>query len=200
VTEDGQPIIRGLNESAARGECARAADWFTVPANERVMIPGAPPLDVVRDLLTLPDWPKEIPIIRAITENPVIRQDGSILDQQGYDGATQLYYSPAPSLDVPRIADHPTTEQVAADLELLLEVFCDFPFDSPASRANILAALLTPIVRPLVRGPTPLCIIDKPQLGSGASLIATIIAVTATGRPAAMMTAPRDPMNGVRPL
>jgi hypothetical protein len=38
----------------------------------------------------------------------------------------------------------------------------------------------------------PLALIDKPKPGTGASLLAEVVAHIATGRPAAMMTAPRD--------
>lgn len=192
VTEEGQPIIRSLNESAARGELARVADWFTVPANEKIMIPTAPPVDVVRDLLFLPEH-RGIPMIRSITENPVIRQDGSILKTKGYDRETFLYYYPSGEMELPEIPESPTENDIKSSRLLLEEVFCDFPFDSQISRTNILAAMITPIARPLIKGPTPLCVIDKPQVGSGASLIATVIAVISTGRSAAVMTAPRDP-------
>jgi hypothetical protein len=192
TTEEGQPIIRALNESAARGELARVCDWYQMNAKSQ-LTPTAPPLEVVRDLLSMPSgWPG-IPIIRAITENPVIRHDGTILRDQGYDATTFLYYQPSANTIVPEIPELPTTTDITKAKDLLCEVFCDFPFDSEISRTNILAALMTPIVRPLIKGPTPLCVIDKPQVGSGASLIATVIAIIATGRSAAVMTAPRDP-------
>jgi len=191
TTETGQPIILPLGESAVRGELARAAIWATI--TDKGTAPASPPLDVVRDFLTMPGgWPG-IPAIRAVTENPVIRPDGSILDMRGYDPDTRLYYYPAPGTQIPTIPEIPSKEDITSATALLREVFCDFPFDTETSRANVLAALITPVVRPLVSGPTPLCVIDKPQVGSGASLIATVIATITTGRPAAMMTAPRDP-------
>ena len=189
TTETGQPIIRQLTESGLRGELERAATWLAMTGKSAT--PVAPPLDVVRDLLALPGWP-DIPAIQAITETPVIRPDGTILSARGYDPDTRLYYYPAPDMQIPPIPDRPTREDVDAAIALLSEVFCDFPFDNEISKANVLAVLITPIVRPLIAGPAPLCVIDKPQVGSGASLIATVIAIITTGRPAAMMTAPRD--------
>jgi hypothetical protein len=78
------------------------------------------------------------------------------------------------------------------------EVLCDFPFVDDgaacsASQANACALLLTPIVRPLLGdGRVPLAVLDKPQQGTGASLLAEIMSTIATGRPAAMMSSPRS--------
>jgi hypothetical protein len=68
----------------------------------------------------------------------------------------------------------------------------DFPFVDSASRANALALLLTFVLRPAILGPVPLAIIDKPGPGTGASLLAEAVSTIATGRPAAMMTVPRE--------
>lgn len=189
-TDTGVPLIKTLSEHAVRGELARAASW--VANGSQRAVPAAPPIEVVRDFTTVPGgWP-DIPAVRAIVENPVIRPDGTILDQRGYDPSTQLYYWPPSDAQLPRIPATPTKRDMADAVALLREVFCDFPFDGDISRANVLATLLSPIVRPIVTGPMPLCVIDKPQAGSGATLIAHAIAIITTGRPAAVMTAPRD--------
>ena len=105
---------------------------------------------------------------------------------------TNLYYYPSPKLKVPPIPDKPTDNDVKAAIELALETFCDFPFDSEASRANAVGALIAPILRPAIMGPAPMPIIDKPQPGSGASLIADIISVIPTGHLAATMGVPQS--------
>ena len=68
----------------------------------------------------------------------------------------------------------------------------EFPYADAASKANTWALLLTPILRPAIQGNTPLALIDKPQAGTGASLLAELVALLASGRPAAMMTAPNN--------
>ena len=72
----------------------------------------------------------------------------------------------------------------------LQEVFCDFPFDGEASRAGAIASLISSVLRPAIDGPTPLAIVDKPQPGTGASLIANVISIAASGHMAAMMGLP----------
>ena len=108
-----------------------------------------------------------------------------------YDNTTNLVYLPSTGLTVPPISEIPAATEVKKAIDLTLEPLCDFPFESDASHANAVAALFTPILRPMIDGPVPLCIIDKPQAGTGASLLAEVIALITTGRPAAMMTSPR---------
>jgi hypothetical protein len=110
----------------------------------------------------------------------------------GYYPALQVVYEPEPSLCLPELPDHPGSEDIARAVNLLKEVIQDFPFIDEASRTNAIAALLTAVLRPAIPGPTPLALFDKPQSRTGASLLADLIARVATGRPAAMMTAPAD--------
>jgi hypothetical protein len=103
-----------------------------------------------------------------------------------------LFYAPDHDLRVPQIPDNPSAQDVRNAVNLILEVYCDFPYDSIASRTNMLAATATPIYRPMILGCTPLGIITKPQAGTGAGLSTEAMCVITTGRDALMMGAPRD--------
>ena len=59
--------------------------------------------------------------------------------------------------------------------------FCDFPLVGESDRANLYGCLLTAVLRPMIRGVTPLFLADKSQMGSGGSLICEIIDIVATG-------------------
>jgi hypothetical protein len=72
------------------------------------------------------------------------------------------------------------------------EVICDFPFVDESSQANMLAAMITPVIRSMIDGPVPLALLDKPVAGTGASLLAEVVSEVVLGRDAAMMTAPTD--------
>jgi len=183
------PFIETLTESAFRGLLTRACDFFETTPREGTRA-VSPPLDVVRDCLALGDW--EFPPLMGITEVPVVRPDSTIITSPGYDNTTNLVYLPSTGLTVPPISEIPAATEVKKAIDLTLEPLCDFPFESDASHANAVAALFTPILRPMIDGPVPLCIIDKPQAGTGASLLAEVIALITTGRPAAMMTSPRN--------
>ena len=72
------------------------------------------------------------------------------------------------------------------------EVLVDFPFIDNASKANALAAFLTPIIRPMIKGCTPMALVDKPSPGTGASKLLDLISIVATGRPMAALSPPGD--------
>ena len=184
------PYIETLTESACRGFIERAASYVRVNDEGKTIPLPAPPLDIVRDFMSLPN--RNLPALLSITEVPVLRSDGNIVTEPGYDEATHLYYQPAVGLNMPAVPDNPSQKQLETAVALIQEPIIDFPFDSEASRANALAVMMTPIYRPMIAGPVPLCLIDKPQPGTGAGLLADVIAIIATGRPAAMMAPPKN--------
>ena len=187
--ERGRPVIDDVAAPVLRGSMARAALWYKVnQGGDMRHVP--PPDDYVQDALALGAWP--FPALEAITETPALRGDGSILDRPGYDPATGLFYVPARGLKPPTVPSNPTPAELAAAVALIDETIGDFPYADAASRANAFALMLTPVLRPAIVGNTPLCLIDKPQAGTGASLLAEAVSILATGRQAAMMTAPAD--------
>jgi hypothetical protein len=187
-------VISEVSESSLRGRMARSALYFKLGGEDRrEPIPCSPPMDVVKDLMALPAAEWKFPPLEAIVEAPCLRPDGTICDRPGYDPPTFLFHAPAPGLRVPDIPLSPMIDDVQVALELLDSAICDFPFANEASRANALASMLTPLVRPAIDGPTPLALYDAPQAGTGKSLLAEVGAIIATGRPAETFSAPTDP-------
>lgn len=185
--ERARPIIDAVGEAQLRGRLTRIADFIAVDrhgAEKHV----SPPMDMVRDALALGTWP--FPALEAVVETPVLRADGTVLETPGYDDETRLIYCPAAGLSIPRVPATPSSEQLRAAIAKIIDVFADFPFVDVASAANLLGLLLTPLLRTVVMGPVPIALLDKPKMGTGASLLAEVIAILTTGRPAAMMTAP----------
>lgn len=181
IVDKGTPCLDTLDEASLRGVLTRAADFIKII--ESGQAETSPPLDVVRDILALKKW--GFPYLLAITTTPVIRSDGTVLSAPGYDERTELFYYS--HLDLPSIPEISTERQTNDAVELVKELLWDFPFDSEASRANAIAALFTPVLRPLVDGPVPLAVVDKPQSGTGASLLCNIIALIATGETSGMI-------------
>jgi hypothetical protein len=180
--------IEPLYKEALGLELADATSFHRAK-DENVTI-VSPPMGVISYILAAHDWP-ELPEIKTIIETPVIRPDGSILLTPGYDGATKLYLSPIVDLSSLVIPEVLTQKHAEASARYILdEIFADFPFENNASRTNTLAALLSAIVRPMIKGNIPLFILDKPQAGTGASLIADIISTITTGKPACMWGMP----------
>jgi len=188
--EHGRPAIQALTKDGLMVRAARAARWTRWDARSSKDKEASPPDDALRYVMARGDWP--FPALAGLTEVPVLRPDGSILTTPGYDPFTKLVYTPAASLRVPPIPEVPTAEDVSRARALLDDVIVDFPFDNPASRANALALLITPIIRSAISGPVPLALIDKNVPGAGATLLAEAIGMIALGRTPGMTAAPKD--------
>lgn len=186
--EDGTPFIETLSETALKGILARAMNFVRV--SERKLYHVSPPDVLVKDLLTLGSWP--FPPLDTIVEFPVFRPDGTLIDREGYDAATRIVYMPSSSLVIPPVPQTPTDDDVVNALALLDDMIGEFPYENQASYANALGLLLTPIIRQSINGHVPLALIDATRPGTGKSLLAETVSLVATGRQAAMMTAPYD--------
>jgi len=123
------------------------------------------------------NYERKFPRLRALITAPTLRADGTILDEPGFDEATGLLYisdDPSP----PRVPEHPTTEQVILACQELWQPFREFPFTDNISRAVMMAAILTVVIRPSL--PTaPGFGFDAPAAGSGKTLLAKCIAALA---------------------
>jgi hypothetical protein len=125
---------------------------------------------VLAAVLARRSWPG-LPVLRRIISTPVLRPDGTLLQTPGYDPATGFYLAANGHLDP--IPDRPTPQQVDDAREFLLERFLrDFPWRSPADRANYLALLVTPLVRPFIRALAPFGMIEASMPGSGKTILA----------------------------
>lgn len=188
--ENGTPVITTLTDNHVKGRLARVADCVKTykDKNEVRETRVSPPDVVVRDIQALDKFP--FPPLDAVVETPVIRPDGTIFDTPGYDPTTRIYYHPSPGFTPKAVADHPTAEELQQALEVLHEAIGEFPYADESSAANTLALMLTGLLRQAV-DLVPLALIDKPQAGTGGSLLAEVVALVGTGRPADMFGAPR---------
>jgi hypothetical protein len=175
------PFVQILGENELRSRLCRVASYFRIGKGGN-QSPCPPPLDVVRDVMALGEW--DFPPLEGVTEWPVLRPDGTILQSFGYDPVTRLWYEPATRLVVPPVPDNPTGDAVAAACDLLKEPFADFPFLGEASEANAVGLALTQLVRPAIRGSVPAVAISAPQPGTGKGLLVDVVSTIATGRPA----------------
>jgi len=77
-------------------------------------------------------------------------------------------------------------------LQGLWEQLQDFPFVDRASAANIMAFPLTLILRPAIEGHVPFLLLDKPEVGTGASLLVDMLATAIIGKNAGSVGAPAN--------
>ena len=129
-----------------------------------------PPASVLAAVLASTHWP-DLPPLYRIVGAPVLRpRTGTLLQRPGYDEATGLYL--AARVGLPPIPDRPTAEQVAAARAFLLDVFlADFPWVSDADRANYLALMVTPILRPYLRCLAPFGVVTATMPASGKTIL-----------------------------
>jgi len=183
--EDGHPFFEGIDEALFDALLSESANFVRATKNGVVFVD--PPLRLVRRVRQLVDLP---PVTR-IRELPFLRPDGTVVREPGYDPDTQVFYRPHPEIEVPDIPEVPSRSDLGRALRLLREPFREFPFVDEASRANLLATVFTPIVKPLLDSANiPLVIFDATKQGTGKTLLADAVSLTATGRIPATMNAP----------
>jgi hypothetical protein len=80
--DHGKPIFREISQDRMRGLLARRFSWFRVNRKgDRVSV--CPPIEVVRDLLALPD--SDVPVVERIVSVPVFAPDGTLQLEAGYN-------------------------------------------------------------------------------------------------------------------
>ena len=150
--------------------------------------PIHPPTWAVKETASRCNWPA-VRHLEAIVETPILRHDGSIFGEPGYDPITGVVYEPTESIvnSIPKVPASPTTEQISAAVATILEVVRDFPFATPAHQSAWLAAVLTPFARFSFRGPAPLFLVDANVRGAGKSLLCDLVGLIVSGREMARM-------------
>ena len=115
----------------------------------------------------------------GITETPMIRPDGSVVEEPGYDRATGYFY--APNATYPAVPKNPTKSDALESLAKIFELVQDFPFAGPADKSAWLAGLLSPFARPAFSC-VPFFVFGANTPSSGKSLLAGMIGQIFLGR------------------
>jgi hypothetical protein len=94
-----------------------------------------------------------------------------------------LFYHPTFQGELPLVPGKPTREEMLRARNWILDdLIHDFPFDKKINdEAYVLALLFQPFIRSMITGFCPFFLIDKPQAGTGASLLAQSIINIVTG-------------------
>jgi putative DNA primase/helicase len=165
---------------------ARYGFWKTLDSGDTEFIEAKAPEHVIADMLAEPHPP--LPELLGTTSVPIFSPDGDLRVESGYDPASQMFVW-TQGLSLPFVPLHPTASDVARAVQVIgEELLGEFPFVDEASKANAIAALLLPPVRPMILGPTPLHLIDKPVPDTGGTLLAQVISVPTLGRTPTMIT------------
>lgn len=160
--------------------------------------PTIPSQELSQAVFHRKQWGKIRPIV-GILEAPSLRPDGKVIDVAGYDELTKFLY--VPSCEFLPVLENPTQEDAIKSLEELREVFVDFPFarvkgaspkENQPGREVPIAAILTILGRPAIKGACPGFLVDAPTPGSGKSMCNDAVCMIATGRSAPRGTFPSN--------
>lgn len=179
---DGCPVIVQLRLPGMLELLSRAALWIS--AGKKGASRAMPPGWAASLLLDREEW--SLPQIEGVSESPVFRPDGTILEVPGYDPATRLLYDPR-GITFPSVPSEPTHAQATRALADLLDPFSEFPFVDDAARSATAALILSIMARSAILGEVPLFSAQAPTPGSGKGLLIAAASLIATGHLAPLM-------------
>jgi hypothetical protein len=140
--------------------------------NVRIDCPGK----LATNYLSRGTW--QLPHLAGIVTAPLLRPDGTLLIEPGYDEETRLFLESR--CEWLPLADEPTQDDARAALEILRAPFREFPFVSDEDRSVALCAIPTALQRRLLAA-TPLFGFSAPQPRTGKSHLAEAPALLALG-------------------
>jgi len=188
--EDGvPPYITPLSKEALTSTLYNNAEW--VLWGEKSYRPSKPPKEVVAGMLCRPQ--SKLPRLEGVNTFPFLSSDGRLISSDGYHPRDFIWLKMGEDLKGLSVRDRSMASDVQWAVDFILgELLVDFPFADQSDRAHALAAFLLPFVRPLIRGPTPLHLIEAPTPGSGKTLLANLIALVAMGEDIPAQAMPND--------
>lgn len=147
---------------------------FYVQDKEKRKIPVPCPVPfAIKMLARRGQW--QLRSLKGVTQIPVLRPDGSVLNEVGYDRATTLYFLPG-DLDFNAIEAAPSRETALERLAMLKrELLSGFPFVADVDRSAALSGLMTGVLRRSMAS-APMHLFDAPTPGTGKSYFVDMIA------------------------
>jgi hypothetical protein len=110
-----------------------------------------------------------------------MREYGSLLTEPGYDEKTQLWFKSSGDVVLPDdLPQRPTKGDAQKALELLKELIAGFAFDGEVARAAAVAAIMTVVLRAILKA-VPLFLITATEARTGKTFLVELISVIATG-------------------
>src|SRR5262249_4145063 len=182
-------LVPPITVEQLRHKMITAAQWYRHGDDGDVA--ARPPRDVLTNMLAEPEPP--VPTLLRITSSPFFTRSGALVTRPGYSAEAKLLYVAPDDFVLPPVPEHPTAAEVARARTLIVdEVLGDFPFTAPAERATAVAFYLTLFARELVEGPVPPFNLEKPEIGTGASLVLQALVLAALGRLPEALTLAED--------
>ena len=178
--EDGSLLLRRIKgEQQGREILGRRLNFRGFKAGELTALPHAPKA-LTENLLSKPSSMVALPYVAHVVRAPAFGASGSLLARPGYYPDDNALVDFA-GFRVPAVPDNPSAAEIAAARDLIFELLCDVPFDSEASRAAWIAALLTFPARRLFDGLSPFFVVEATTPGTGKGLLVELLGAVAIG-------------------
>lgn len=179
----GALIIRDVSPLRLREYAIEHVRFFKRGKSGRVEVPAS--IGLANHYLAREDkW--RIPTLRGVIEAPTLRRDGSLIDAEGYDEASGLLLD-FKGTKFPAIKEQPSDKEIADALALVKIPFKSFPFVDGPSRAVMLSAVLTALVRRTLFS-APMHGFSAPLMGTGKTLACNCVSLISVGRLATAMS------------
>jgi hypothetical protein len=203
VDENNAVSIKSITDVSIRGILDQCCNFVLYQAEKKKgddtskekkysTLKTRPPIDVCKNISASSDMVGRLPALKGMVEAPYIMKDGIVVTKPGYCDQTGLYFAPGPDYKEIVIPDTPTPDDVKNAVDEIGGLFVDFKFDTTACKDNLFAALFTSVLRPVISGCIPMFLVDKPQMGTGGSLVCEIINRISTGKPLQPNNAPKN--------
>lgn len=187
---DGSVLIGRIESDSLVETLTRHAHFYKYDRREEDWLPADCPAGVARMVLARAGFGWDgIPQLRAITQAPVLRKDGSAVLAPGYDEATGLLL--ITSRLWPQLPEAPDKVDAQAAIRLLERPLRELPFVAESDRSAAIALLITAVLRPVLAS-APMFAVSAPAAGTGKSLTINIASILATGRTPAVVTPTPD--------
>lgn len=180
--EASAPVIADVSHSYLWEVMSRVASWQRYDARSKKLLGCEPPAAVVAAIHTRGRW-DHMPHLRGVSTVPIMRQDGSVCTQSGYDDESGLFYTP--NGPKPVISGNPTRVDAEEAAEKLLEPVRQFPWVAPHHQSAWLSTVLARVAKPAYSGGAPMCVIDSNTPGAGKGKLVDASAIISTGLMAA---------------
>ncbi len=179
VTAGAQPLVTTLSAPSVWEILSAQVAWMKYDGRSQSFVACERADRVVQAVHKRGAWPG-VRVLTGITSTPILRADGRVRIEPGYDHETGLLYRPSGALGP--MPSKPTREDAKNAATSLCDIVCDFPFAAQVHRSAWLAAMLSSIGWPAYQQGAPLFLFDAHTPGSSKSLLCDAIAVVASGR------------------
>lgn len=191
---DNQGKPRPLLETTAAEKLSKDLRWVERKGTKFVNV--LPCRSTIRAVLENPEG--FLDLTGGVVRAPFYSRSGELVHKDGYHAESQCYLKS--QLSERQRWQCPTDTPIKQDVDtavdfLSQEVLGGFRFESEADKTNALGLLLLPYCKPLVRGMSPLHLIEAPTPGTGKSLLSEVIVQAYQGSATDSISYPDD--NGI---